>query len=387
MHPLIQKILSSLENIQRHQSIQKHYQVIDLLASGGKVEMLYDLAVALEENQWELSDLWAVDSLFDYLERVLALNAGQIYAETLVKVLALPRTKRLRNPDFATERVCYLAALLASKQDMIVLQALVQKEQENPAIQEFLCALIQEMILRGLPCAEDLLIVAFIEKMRELAHPLAMLPLELTNLEANLPLATYGLRYTNSPLPSSQVPEGLSPTLYPHALRDVHVTDISSQAVIDKMRAAVWDWSHGTWEARAVQLDQTISTDHLSGRLLRQLGVSCVQNTEGDKIFLSIITGEDALRILFAAASAGGSYDQGHYGAYGRLDAWNSLGGLVGAHEQASVIEIAKLVRESLWCYFRADNEWFYQQPWDIGLLAIRPDRSSLGIIAATATY
>ncbi|WP_274564734.1 DUF6183 family protein [Streptomyces spiramyceticus] len=44
--------------------------------------------------------------------------------------------------------------------------------------------------------------------------------------------------------------------------------------------------------------------------------------------------------MLFAAASTGGAYNSGGYGAYGRLAAWQSLAGLSGAAEGASAAEV-----------------------------------------------
>ena len=47
---------------------------------------------------------------------------------------------------------------------------------------------------------------------------------------------------------------------------------------------------------------------------------------------------------------------------------------------------MAELVRRCQWVSFTADSEWFYRVAWDLGLLAVRPDRMSLAVFAATDT-
>jgi hypothetical protein len=90
--------------------------------------------------------------------------------------------------------------------------------------------------------------------------------------------------------------------------------------------------------------------------------------------------------MLFFAASVGGVYSQGLFGAYGRLAAWRSLAGISGAAEGASAAEVGRWVQECDWFSFDADTDWFEQVAWDIGLAAVRPGRQRLAVLAATDT-
>ncbi|MFE7193359.1 DUF6183 family protein [Kitasatospora sp. NPDC057541] len=91
-------------------------------------------------------------------------------------------------------------------------------------------------------------------------------------------------------------------------------------------------------------------------------------------------------RVLFAAASTGGPYESGCYGAYGRLHAWRALAGLAGARADASPGEVEEHVRRFAWYRFGADTPWFHRVVWDLGVLAVGPDRRRLAFLAATAT-
>jgi hypothetical protein len=60
------------------------------------------------------------------------------------------------------------------------------------------------------------------------------------------------------------------------------------------------------------------------------------------------------------------------------------LAGLVGAAEDTPIEEIADMVEESTWLIFEASTEWFYQVAWDLGVAALRGDRQTVVVLAAT---
>lgn len=100
---------------------------------------------------------------------------------------------------------------------------------------------------------------------------------------------------------------------------------------------------------------------------------------------MSLCPPDRAWRVLFAAASTGGAYNSGLYGAHGRPAAWRSLAGLAGAAEYGTVEETAARARESTWYGVDAATAWFAHVAWDIGLAALSPDRR-LAVLAATDT-
>jgi hypothetical protein len=88
--------------------------------------------------------------------------------------------------------------------------------------------------------------------------------------------------------------------------------------------------------------------------------------------------------VLYSIAAGGGAYCDGFGLVDGRLRAWQSLAGLVGAPKQASVAEVETLALNSLWFEFRARSEWYSSDLWDVGILAVRPDKQSISVLAGT---
>ena len=73
-------------------------------------------------------------------------------------------------------------------------------------------------------------------------------------------------------------------------------------------------------------------------------------------------------------------------GAYGRLAAWQSVAGLSGAAQGCLVEEVEASARACAWYAFGADTKWFERVAWDVGLVAVSPDRRRLALLAATDT-
>lgn len=90
--------------------------------------------------------------------------------------------------------------------------------------------------------------------------------------------------------------------------------------------------------------------------------------------------------MLFSAASGGGAYNSGRFAALGRLLAWHSLAGLVGALADDPLPEIEATALACQWCFFDSPTEWFYQVAWDIGIACFNPARGEIAILAATDT-
>ena len=116
------------------------------------------------------------------------------------------------------------------------------------------------------------------------------------------------------------------------------------------------------------------------------LGLDCLSGTKAKQVHISSSSASRALSFLFSAASGGGAYSGPPRGAHGRLAAWQSLAGLVGARDDASVETVAALAKQCTWWEFTAENDWFFQVAWDLGLVALRPQGRSLAVLAATDT-
>ena len=389
MDQIIQQFLASFEWSMHSGSVHPQCQMIDQLAAEGKTDILYELGVALDAHAERLQ-VGGVESVYNHLERVLALTPGMIYAHTLMKLSLLPRTRTMRFPWSLDQRSRGLAPLLASAQSTSVLLDLIEAHRQNQAYTEFICILVQEMVLRGIRCDEIPLIVDFFDQMRRVDHPLAWLPLRLLEIENGLPLSSYTVAVTyfaSAHIEGPDSAEEEAPSYPGEGLR-VALVESTTDFERDRILAVVDPWSNARLEARTFTFDHSIASWHVSGSLLLSMNLACLKGVNILDIFLGPRSRQNAFRLLFAAASSGGAYENGHEGAYGRLATWCTLAGLVGAPEHISVEEVASLIEQSRWFSFSANSDWFYWAApmWDLGMLTLRPDGRSLAVLAATST-
>ena len=151
-----------------------------------------------------------------------------------------------------------------------------------------------------------------------------------------------------------------------------------------RIAAAVDTWledSNGHAETRTFALD-TDKPGQALAEVLSRAELEFIGSGGVDKA--DSIPAELAFSALFAAASSGGAYDRGRYGAYGRLSAWQSVGGLVGANPSETIEAVAAMAEQSRW--FRFDSEWFHHVAWDVGLAVVSADGARLALLAATDT-
>lgn len=168
-----------------------------------------------------------------------------------------------------------------------------------------------------------------------------------------------------------------------------HVTETTTEEFGEAAAAAVANWaeeSNGRSEAGVYESAEPVEAETLRG-LLAALGLECLSGLGPRKRFaLSVCRPNDAWRMLFAAASTGGAYNDGVYGAYGRLAAWRSLTALSGASTTAPVGEVERTVQQCDWYSFGAATKWFDCVAWDIGLVSVGPGARRVAVLAATDT-
>lgn len=389
MDQVIQQFLACFER--SIHSVHPQWQIIDQLAAEGNTTMLYKLGVAMEAHAEELQPkLWAVESVYTYLERVLALTPGMSYAHTLMELSLLPRAGTMRFPRSLDYRGRMLAPLLASAQNTDVLLDLIKTYRQDHTYAEFMCILVQEMVLRGISCDEILLLTNFFDQMRTLHRPLAWLPLRLLAIEHGLPLPAYSIAGSAFYPPQivGTAPSEAKTSSFPEGGVKVTLEESTTDVERERILATVAPWSNARMEARAFALDPAIASSHISGRLLFSLNLACLEGASVHDIYVGVFSPQDVFRLLFAAASQGGAYDNGQFGAYGRLATWYTLAGLVGAPTVVSVEEVATLTEQSGWFSFGAESKWFYRAApmWDLSMLALRSDGKSLAVLAATST-
>ncbi|WP_433046928.1 DUF6183 family protein [Dactylosporangium sp. CS-033363] len=296
---------------------------------------------------------WQYRSALDRIVRLLCLSPGTV-----------PEAVRLSTVIGEGRPVRLAAALLAGGH---------QPEELGPALGgdapgELRACLVHELALRGRP----------VDVAPPAGHPLAWLPGALTPLEGRPAMPRYSLDGTGGALPSEHstvlAEAGAVPPLRETTTEDVSVA----------IEAAVRNWareSNGQVESRTYELGAEL-VPGAAAATLRGLGLECF---DGLTTVGAGVAG-NAWRQLFTAASGGGAYSSGEYGAYGRLAAWRSIGALAGAPPGATAGETEAAALAAEWYAFAGASPWFANVAWDIGLAAVSAGGRRLALLAATDT-
>ncbi len=247
---------------------------------------------------------------------------------------------------------------------------------------EFAACWAQEALLRDLPVGEVAGACQPWEQLRQERHPLAWLPLVLTDAEALvqdvLPMITRGGSGYSAP----EQPVRRSRAIAIPGLSVVEVAVSPERSA--EIRAAVAGWeaeSGGSVELREFTVTPRLVA--LDASVVAALELSCLRGAA--EIASESIGVAPAFRSLFCAATNGGAHGGGLGGAYGRLAAWRSLGALAGVAPSASAEVALEIARKCQWLSFFAPG-WFQDVAWDLGLAALRPDGVSIAVLAATDT-
>ncbi|MFB8242978.1 DUF6183 family protein [Kitasatospora purpeofusca] len=352
------------------------WAAVDGRVARGDAAFAADLGIALAAAYGTGEHLWQHRSVFDHLLRLLTTTAGP---ENVTQALRL-----VSSAEVTSEKLDrYTASLLASGHEA----ADLAEAFTGRASEELRACLVHELVLRGAVVGEEPGIMGWATSPHRSPHPLGWLPLMLSGMEESADLPSYSIRGSGH-----SMPYGPSESREPAVDADARVPtaeETTTTAAASAMGTAVDNWveeSNGRSEARVFDLAEPLHAESVPAALLT-LGLECLHRT-GKKTALSAAacSPAQAWRVLFAAASTGGAYNSGSYGAYGRLAAWQSLAALAGSPEGASAAEVEAQVLDCVWHSFGADTEWFWQVAWDIGLAALSPDRRRLAVLAATDT-
>jgi hypothetical protein len=371
MKPIIEQVFDAFK--ENREDVHLQWQIIDQLVASGKTDVLYELgrALANAHDEEAFAPMWAIESVYEYLEEVLATTLGMVYAQTLMNLFLF----RVSRSWHVEKRIRRLAPLLARTQWIDILLNLIKEYQQNQACTEFLAVLVQEMVLHGISCDLFHLIGNFVDQLRALSHPLATLPLTLLPIEQLLPYISS--RYAWEELERER---RAFPSFQEEQLIIEENTATSEQ---ESIRTAITCWNGGRSEVGIFAFNRAIMD--VSENFLLALPLLSLKGMHSPHLSLRELSPRAACCFVFAAASRGGPYDSGYGGAYGRLATWRTLAGLAGVAESSSMKEIALVVEQCRWFDFTAQNDWFDVGPWQLGLLTLRPDRSSLVALATTA--
>jgi hypothetical protein len=375
----IQKIVTRLPDLK---SVTKVWDMAERRLDQGDVAFVADLGIALADRYGSsAAQVWQYRSVFDRLLRLLTTTSGQEHVEQALRLVsaASPGNRKL---------VRYAASLLADGQTAKDLAlAFAGGSSRAAASEELRACLVQELVLRGVTVAESPAIEAWATSTHWRHHPLAWLPLELSVIEEAPPLPSYSVGGASYSMPYG--PQDGPGVALSSVTPLTQVTETTTEEFSEAATAAVTNWaeeSNGRSEAGTYELAEPVEAEILPG-LLAALGLECLSGVGPRKRFaLSACRPENAWRMLFAAASTGGAYNNGVYGAYGRLAAWRSLTALSGASTTAPVGEVERTIQECDWYSFGAATKWFERVAWDIGLVSVTPGARRIAVLAATDT-
>ncbi|MFF3061980.1 DUF6183 family protein [Streptomyces sp. NPDC057909] len=369
----IQKIVTELPDLK---DVTGVWAVADGRAAQGDAAFAADLGIALARTYGSGGQIWQYRSVFDHLLRLLATTNGP---ESVAQAVRLVSSTEVASSKLDR----YTASLLASSHEATDLAAAFT----GRASEELRACLVHELVLRGVAVEKTPGITGWATSPHWSHHPLGWLPLTLSYMEGSADLPSYSIRGSSHSMPFG--PSESHELAVIASARVPSAEETTTEATATAMAKAVANWaeeSNGRIEAREFDLAEPLDAESVPTVLLT-LGLECLHGAE-KKAALSVAVRPpaQAWRVLFAAASTGGAYNSGAYGAYGRLAAWQSLAALAGSPEGATAGEVEARVRACNWLGFGADTKWFEQVAWDIGLVALAPGNRRLAVLAATDT-
>ncbi|MBH1938917.1 hypothetical protein I5Q34_32450 [Streptomyces sp. AV19] len=376
----IQKTVTRLPGMK---TVTEVWEAADRSLAEGDIAFVADLGIALSNRYGSSATrVWQYGSVFNRLLRLLTSTPGREHVEQALRLVSAAASADRKLPRYA-------ASLLAAGQTPENLAVVFTGGSSRAgASEELRACLVHELVLRGVAVGETPGIAGWARSPHWRHHPLGRLPLALGTLEETPSLPSCSAGGASCSLPYGQQDGGPGPA--PGGTAHVPTaTGTTTEAFRSAVAAATANWadeSNGRIEAGTYDLAAPVGTDGLPG-LLVTLGLECFDGVgRRNRLALSSRRPEEAWHMLFAAASTGGAYNHGMYGAYGRLAAWRSLAALSGAAADAAPDDVARQARDCAWYDFGGATKWFTRVAWDIGLVTVAPGRRRLAVLAATDT-
>jgi hypothetical protein len=361
--------------------VNRHYAEIEKKAREGRASDLVAIAASLENGSIPVeAQPWVLEAVFGHIVRSMALAPSIGNTKAVLSLLQIERKRTRQLPRNRMIEVRHAASLLAQGQKTETCLALCAEGVEEEVTREALACWVQELVVRGCDLRSAPSVDVFWSKLREVAHPLAVLPLvglpSEQHLHEMLPQASP--RGASAAIPFGPHDNGAPPV----SERRVEVEAREVEAPAD-LTAGVSNWtaeSNGVTEARAFSLAGSL--DRLNAEVLTQLRLACLENAT--TISIQKVDRSRALAILFSAAANGGAYNQGERAAYGRLRIWHSLAALTGRARSESIEDADAIARRCEFYEFGAASDWFRQIAWDLGIACLNEARTGLTVLAAT---
>ncbi len=330
------------------------------------------------------------DQLVDLLrfrcERAIAVSREPVLLEALLKrVTCTSETLKPMNEVHA-RRLRRVATYLGGGLGKHFLFTLFQDHGDDDRLFEFFALLLNELVIRGYPCERDKNLLRFHRRLQRSNHPLRELPIVRVQTESLVQAPTYhrGSLYHVRRL--LEGPPGGSPIdSQPTAVPDFR--DLTTDLLAEHMAEAVHNWgggNQGVIEARLFEFSRDLLSFEVTPFLLLSLGLLCLSEVDESQVVFNRLEAADAFQILFQAAANGPTRHLGSYGAWGRLEAWETVAVMAGSDCPDLPLRTSMFAEQSSWVGFRAENDWFVSPEVDFGLACLQPGRRRLAILAAS---
>ncbi|MGY5008123.1 DUF6183 family protein [Streptomyces sp. 900105755] len=328
--------------------------------------------------------------LLDRLQTALAASEGR---QSLRALLCLPVSVQAGGPaqTRAERRLAHLVALGHRPADIV--PAVYGEQLGSAASDEFKACLLQELVLRGVAVPEHPVLQFFGEALVAEGHPLAPLPLYLLPAERALlrpPHAPPDWTWALSPAAVERQSDQPGLRVSPEMRRRGGAADPAEITVAESaeaMSAAVRHWveeSNGVVAAQEFWSACAVSPDDFAV-VFERLPLTAWPAGE-TRVRLHPASSGRVLRVLLTAAVRSPAYGNARFGAYGRLAAWRSLGGLVGAAPDAPIGHTARLVEQAHWFVADPSSDWFCLVAWDLAVAVLRAGGQEIAVLTATDT-
>ncbi|WP_327233540.1 DUF6183 family protein [Streptomyces sp. NBC_01317] len=363
---------------------------IDLRVLAGDFVWVGDLGAQLAAQATAGKPLQAhCREVLDYVLHVLSTHPG---VQSLRSLLRVPVSRHSDGSDRtgAERRLAFFVACNHRIDD--IANSVFTMEYQSVHSREFMACLLQELVLQSVEVEEYPVLRSFAEKLVNVGHPLAVLPLSLLPEEHGLRRpsdAADDWTWTVPPTPfvSFGTAELRSAPSTQQRTACIGMTELTVPAVADVMGAAIQHWctqSNGKISAQEFWAPDPVREEDFPAAFQSLPLIPWPADQAPARLYPS--SSDSVLRVLLTAAVRGPAYGFGLYGAYGRLATWRSLAGLTGASADAPITHTAELVRQARW--FRVDTAsvWFYGVAWDLAVAVLRSGGQEIAVLAATDT-
>jgi hypothetical protein len=357
------------------------YHKIKVLAASDDAHQLYDIAKAVDSlpvpsnaHPYNLDDL---RRLSEDIINVLEWNPGKIQIETLMQILLIDRKQTADiTPDWVL-----MSLTIVEEHDLAMVEAAATTYGQNKRLMPLFFEIAVELVSRGISIdGNPALLAAYDACLESKGLASKRLPPALFGIEKGL-LAEYPLPLEDFLLIDAFNCDRVEPQSGGAVLEVMEVMEIPDR---EGMLSALAYWlanANGKADVRLYKSEKVIDPQQLGPDTLRALGIESASTNP----VIRSLDAHFAYSLVFEK-SVHGPYSKVVSSAQCRFLAWETLSAVAGVDRNAPYEIRNRVISDTVWFTFIDAGGWFYLDSWDVGLVALRPDRKTLVVLAATDT-